>query len=70
VAGIIGIPGRLQLEWVAAFARNPRATSSECAAVGAPHRRMALKSGPPAVGRASTRDSEAPAGEADISSSS
>jgi hypothetical protein len=31
VAGIIGIPGRLQLEWVAAFARNPRPTSSECA---------------------------------------
>jgi hypothetical protein len=32
VAGIIGIPGRLQLDWVAAFARNPRPTSSECAA--------------------------------------
>jgi hypothetical protein len=32
VAGIIGTPGRLQLEWVAAFARNPRPTSSECAA--------------------------------------
>jgi NDP-sugar pyrophosphorylase family protein len=31
VAGIIGIPGRLQLEWVADFARNPRPTSSECA---------------------------------------
>ena len=31
MAGIIGIPGRLQLEWVAAFARNPRPTSSECA---------------------------------------
>jgi multidrug resistance efflux pump len=35
VAGIIGIPGRLQLEWVAAFARNPRPTSSECAATAA-----------------------------------
>ena len=31
MAGIIGTPGRLQLEWVAAFARNPRPTSSECA---------------------------------------
>ena len=31
MAGIIGIPGRLQLEWVAAFARNPRPISSECA---------------------------------------
>ena len=33
MAGIIGIPGRLHLEWVAAFARNPRPTSSECALV-------------------------------------
>jgi hypothetical protein len=31
VAGIIGTPGRLQLERVAAFARNPRPPSSECA---------------------------------------
>ena len=31
MAGIIGIPGRLRLEWVAAFARNPRPTSSEYA---------------------------------------
>ena len=31
MAGIIGIPGRLQSEWVAAFARNPRPTSSEYA---------------------------------------
>jgi len=32
VAGIIGIPGRLQSVQAAAFARNPRPTSSECAA--------------------------------------
>jgi alpha-glucosidase len=31
VAGIIGIPGRLQSVQAAAFARNPRPTSSECA---------------------------------------
>ena len=36
MAGIIGIPGRLQLEWVADFARNPRPTSSECAGVNGP----------------------------------
>ena len=31
MAGIIGIPGRLQSVQAAAFARNPRPTSSECA---------------------------------------
>ena len=31
MAGIIGIPGRLQSEQVAAFDRNPRPTSSEYA---------------------------------------
>ena len=31
VAGIIGIPGRLQSVQAAAFAWNPRPTSSECA---------------------------------------
>ena len=31
MAGIIGIPGRLQSEWVAAFARNRRPNSSESA---------------------------------------
>jgi hypothetical protein len=31
VAGIIGMSGRLQSDWVAAFARNPRPASSECA---------------------------------------
>ena len=31
MAGIIGIPGRLQSVQAAAFARNPRSTSSECA---------------------------------------
>jgi hypothetical protein len=31
VAGIIGIPGRLQSVQAAAFARNPRPTSSEYA---------------------------------------
>ena len=30
MAGIIGIPGRLQSVQAAAFARNPRPTSSEC----------------------------------------
>ena len=32
MAGIIAIPGRLQSVQAAAFARNPRPTSSECAA--------------------------------------
>ena len=31
MAGIIGIPGRLQSVQAAVFARNPRPTSSECA---------------------------------------
>ena len=31
MAGIIGIPGRLQSVQAADFARNPRPTSSECA---------------------------------------
>jgi hypothetical protein len=35
VAGIIGTPGRLQSVQAAAFARNPRPTSSECATL--PH---------------------------------
>jgi hypothetical protein len=39
VAGIIGIPGRLQSESVAAFDRNPRPISSESAGV---HRIAAL----------------------------
>ena len=34
MAGIIGIPGRLQSVQAAAFARNPRPTSSECALSG------------------------------------
>ena len=31
MAGIIGMPGRLQSVQAAGFARNPRPTSSECA---------------------------------------
>jgi hypothetical protein len=34
-AGIIEIPGRLQSVQAAAFARNPRPTSSECAPLAA-----------------------------------
>ncbi len=41
VAGIIGIPGRLQSVQAAIFARNPRPTSSECA--------MMMRPRPPAM---------------------
>jgi hypothetical protein len=43
VAGIIGIPGRLQSVQAAAFARNPRPTSSECAGKGNPGRKPGSK---------------------------
>jgi hypothetical protein len=52
VAGIIGIPGRLQSVQAAAFARNPRPTSSECAGKRIERREV----GPPGAFEALTDD--------------